>query len=391
METENGIIIMQNVYITNNNIISSLGFDSETNFKNLISGKSGIKKHKRKDGKSFYSSIVDKNVLEANFLKIEKNKKYTTLEKMMLLSVNYILKESQLKITDKTGLIISTTKGNIDVLSPESNFYKEPERAYLSELGKQVQSFFGFKKEAIVLSNACVSGILAISVAKHFIQSNYYDDVIIVSGDLVSEFIVSGFKSFQAISNEPCNPYSKNRKGITIGEAVASVLISNKKIKYSKNIVEVIGSASCNDANHISGPSRNGEGLFLSVQSALKEARLSFSEIDYISAHGTATNYNDEMESIAFNRLKMSKIPLNSLKGYYGHTLGASGLLETIIGIESLHSNTLISNIGFDELGVSMPINVIKETKNAVLNVFLKTASGFGGSNTSVIFKKIDK
>jgi len=210
--------------------------------------------------------------------------------------------------------------------------------------------------------------------------------VIIVSGDLVSEFILSGFTSFQAISDKPCKPFSINRTGINIGEAVASVIVSAKK---NKNAIQIMGAASCNDANHISGPSRTGEGLFRSVKLALKEADISTMDIDYISAHGTATNYNDEMEAVAFERLKMLQTPINSLKGYYGHTLGASGLLETIIGIESLNNNTLIASEGFDELGVSQPINVIEKTTKKDLNILLKTASGFGGCNTAVIYKKI--
>jgi len=382
---------MDNVYITNHHIISSLGFNSKGNFDNLKANKSGIKRHKRSNGKSFYSSLIDKQKVAVLFSEIGDTKKYTPLEKMMILSVHQLIKDTKLKINTKTGLVISTTKGNIDVLSTNSNFYNNQKRVYLSELGNQIQCFFNFKDEAIVLSNACVSGALAVSVAKHLIQSKLYDNVIVVSGDLVSEFILSGFESFQAISNKPCKPYSKNRDGITIGEAIASVLISNTITETAKNIVEIIGTASCNDANHISGPSRTGEGLFLSIKEALKEADITANEIDYISAHGTATNYNDEMEAIAFNRANMKNIPLNSLKGYFGHTLGASGLLETIIGIESLHQNTLIKSLGFDDLGVSMPLHIIKEKKEKELTVFLKTASGFGGSNTAIIYKKIMK
>jgi 3-oxoacyl-[acyl-carrier-protein] synthase-1 len=304
---------------------------------------------------------------------------------MMILSVNSILSSSNYKITKRTGLIIATTKGNIDTLSPSSKFYKDPKRSYLYELGNQINYFFDFKNEAIVLSNACVSGVLAVSVAQRFINDGVYEEVIIVSGDLVSEFILSGFTSFQAISNEPCKPYSTKRKGITIGEAVASVLVTSKK---KKNAIQVLGTGSCNDANHISGPSRTGEGLVMSVRSALNEAKIKTHEIDYISAHGTATNFNDEMEAVAFSRLKMLETPINSLKGFYGHTLGASGLLESIIGIKSLEKNTLIGSLGFDELGVSECINVIKKTEKKELNIFLKTASGFGGCNTAVIFKK---
>ena len=303
----------------------------------------------------------------------------------MLLSIASVLKESNHKITERTGLIIATTKGNVDVLSPKSEFYNDSKRSYLPELGKQIQEFFGFKNEAVVLSNACVSGILAIAVAQRFVSDGMYDEIIVVGGDLVSEFILSGFTSFQAISDQPCQPFSKNRTGITIGEAVASALVTSYK---RENAIQILGAGSCNDANHISGPSRTGEGLFLSVQSALKEAEINYNDIDYISAHGTATNYNDEMEAVAFGRLNMLQTPINSLKGYYGHTLGASGLLETIIGIESLKNNTLIASKGFDELGVSENINVIKKTASKKLNTFLKTASGFGGCNTAVIFGK---
>ena len=231
-------------------------------------------------------------------------------------------------------------------------------------------------------------GILSIAIAKRLIQNNYYDNAFIVGGDIVSKFTLSGFQSFQAISEKPCKPFSKHRNGITIGEAAASVAISNKKPKTES--IQVIGDGSCNDANHISGPSRDGEGLYRSIVSALNEAKITPETIDYISAHGTATLFNDEMEAIAFNRVKLESVPLNSLKGYYGHTLGASGLLEAIVGIHSMKNNTLYTSLGIDELGVSVPLNIIQKKKKTEINTFLKTASGFGGCNTAVLFKKLN-
>jgi len=382
-------IKMRKVYLTHNNIISSLGFDSKTNFENLLSNKSGIREVHDDNGKFFYSSIVDKEKVDIEFSEIGDVERYTTLEKMMILSIEKILLESKFQISEKTGLIIATTKGNVEALSPKSKFHRDKKRVYLYTLGEQIQKYFNFKNEAIVLSNACVSGVLAISIAAKLIKSQMYDDIIVVSGDLVTDFILSGFSSFQALSDRPCKPFSKNRTGINIGEAVASVLVSSSVSKKSTDNVEIIGNGSSNDANHISGPSRTGEGLYLSVKSALQEAQITENEIDYISAHGTATPYNDEMESVAFGRLKMLDIPLNSLKGYYGHTLGASGMLETIIGVKSLQQNTLIASLGFDELGVSEPLNIIRDNENKELNIFLKTASGFGGSNSAVIFKKV--
>ena len=379
---------MTKTFVSYNNIISSLGFDSETVVDNISKGISGLEKKEDVSllPEPFCASIISSEKIKEEFNKIADASKYTKLEQMLILSLGKVIEASNIPLNEKVGLIISTTKGNIDALEKENNFPKN--RAYVSELGKTIQNFFGFKNEAIVLSNACVSGILAISAAKRFICEGKYDHIFITSGDLVTKFILSGFSSFQALSAEPCKPYDKNRIGINLGEVVASVLVTSSKENLPKEAVEILGDATCNDANHISGPSRTGEGLFRSVKSALKEANITAAEIDYISAHGTATPFNDEMEAIAFNRLEMDNVPLNSLKGYFGHTLGASGLLETIVGMHSMKKNTLFISKGFDELGVSQKINIIKANTPKTLNTFLKTASGFGGCNTAVIFKK---
>lgn len=381
---------MTNVYLSYNNIVSSLGFTSEDVIANIQNESSGLSliDDVRLFLKPFYSSLIDSNKLEKAYLKIAPNSTHTRLEQMMITSLSDCLKASGLEITDRVGLILATTKGNIDALDDKNSFSKE--RAYLSVLGQQIGDFFGFKDDAIIVSNACVSGILAVAVAKRYITQGVYDHVLIVSGDVVTEFILSGFNSFQAISDQPCKPYCKNRTGINIGEVAASILVTTDETLLNDEAVEVLGEGSCNDANHISGPSRTGEGLYRSVDSAIKQAGVTSKDIDYISAHGTATNYNDEMEAIAFNRHGLESVPLNSLKGYFGHTLGASGLLETIVGMHSLKNNTLYASLGFETLGVSQPINIIEKTEYKHLNIFLKTASGFGGCNTAVVFKKVN-
>ncbi|SRX72237.1 beta-ketoacyl synthase N-terminal-like domain-containing protein [Aequorivita antarctica] len=379
---------MTKTFLSYNNIFSNLGFDSETVVENISRGNSGLEKFNDPSllPEPFCASIISSEKVENEFNKIGTASKYTKLEQMMILSLKRVVDASTVSLDEKVGLIISTTKGNIDVLEKESNFPES--RAYLSELGKTIQNYFGFKNEAIVLSNACVSGVLAISAAKRFISEGKYDHVFITSGDLVSKFILSGFNSFQALSAEPCKPYDKNRVGINLGEVAASILVTSSTENLPKEAVEIYGDATCNDANHISGPSRTGEGLFRSVKSALKEANLDASQIDYISAHGTATPFNDEMEAIAFSRLEMEDVPLNSLKGYFGHTLGASGLLETIVGMCFMEKNILFSSKGFSDLGVSKGINIIKDNTSKKMQIFLKTASGFGGCNTAVILRK---
>lgn len=379
---------MSKVYVSHNNIISSLGFTSETVVAKISNEISGLQ---RIDNTSilpepFYTSLIPTETLQENFNNLDPKANYTRLEQMMITSLSTVIAASNIEINDRVGLIISTTKGNVDALDANNPFHKD--RAYLSELGNQVKDFFHFKNDAIVVSNACVSGILAVAIAKRYIQQGIYDHVFITSGDVITEFILSGFNSFQALSSEPCKPYDANRTGINIGEVAASVLVTKDADALAKEAVTILGEGSCNDANHISGPSRTGEGLYRSMQSAFTQANISAAEVDFISAHGTATMFNDEMEAIAFSRMDLSTVPLNSLKGYFGHSLGASGLVETIVGMHSLKNNTLYKSLGFETSGVTKPINVITETTKKNINRFLKTASGFGGCNTAILFQK---
>lgn len=380
---------MNKVYLSHNNIVSGYGFDSTAAITQISDEVSSLQLLEDTSilPQPFYSSRLNHDNLEEAYSKLNPQEKHTQLEKMFIVSLSKTISEANIEITDRVGLVISTTKGNIDVLEKNSPFSEE--RAYLNVLGQKVANFFSFKNEPIVLSNACVSGVLAIAVAKRYINQGRFDSVFIVGGDLVTQFILSGFNAFQALSNEPCRPYCKTRTGINIGEVAASVLVTKDNSVLVEEAVVVLGEASCNDANHISGPSRTGEGLFRSVDRAMKQTQLSTHDIDYISAHGTATPFNDEMEAIAFNRAGLQKTPLNSLKGYFGHTLGASGLLETIIGMHSLNQNTLFASKGFQELGVSQPLNIIEQTTKKEIKTFIKTASGFGGSNTAAIFQKV--
>src|SRR5690606_13531519 len=235
-----------------------------------------------------------------------------------------------------------------------------------------------------IISNACISGALAIEFARRLLQSDKYEDAVVSGADEVSKFILSGFESFQAVSDSVCKPFDKDRNGINLGEAIAAVYLT--KIP-TRNSVKILECGTFNDANHISGPSRTGEGLFRSIQKALENSPV---EIDFISAHGTATLYNDEMESIAFHRCELSEIPTHSLKAYFGHTLGASGILETILSLHSLKNNQLIPSLGFENQGTTHPVNIIRTAQKKELKTFLKTASGFGGSNIATVFQKCE-
>ena len=375
------------IYITDYNCVTPLGFDVDSNWNALLAGKSGVDLHKIIESQdAFYASGINSEKLNEEFDRVFSQidqQTFTRLEKMLLLSMKPLVEKHT--ISEDTALILSTTKGNISLLKNQTEL---PEGVYLSQLAQKIADFFGFKTNPIVVSNACVSGVMAIAVAKNMIQAGRYKDAFVIAGDEISEFVISGFNSFQAIGSEPCKPYDKNRNGINIGEAAAAVYITTEFSEDEKFRFKVLGDSAINDANHISGPSRTGDGLYGSIRNSMMEAKVSAEQIDFISAHGTATLYNDEMESIAFSRMELQNVPLNSMKGYYGHCLGASGLLESIISMESALQNTLIPSKNFEEIGVSQPLNIIRENQTATVRYILKTASGFGGCNAAIVLEK---
>jgi 3-oxoacyl-[acyl-carrier-protein] synthase-1 len=384
-----------NVYAGAENIITSLGFSTPENLGNIIAGRSGI----AIDESKVFAPIdlplskVDHRRLEALFCGLPPSAggPYTPLEKMIILSITASLAQSGVDITSgDTLIIISSTKGNIDLLDPLMAEKYGRDRIFLHEMARAIGRYFANPNTPMVVSNACVSGVLGIICGERLIRAGRYRNVVVCGGDLMHEFIVSGFLSFQSLSMTACKPFDRSRDGLTLGEGCATIILSdNEKSVNDKVPVTVQGGAGSNDANHISGPSRTGEGLYLAIKAAMKLTGTRPENIDTISAHGTATDYNDEMEAKAFSAAGLEQAPLNSYKGYIGHTLGAAGVIEAAISLQSMRMNMLFRSAGYEDHGVSKNLNVIRESHEQEINTCLKTASGFGGSNAAVIFRKI--
>jgi 3-oxoacyl-[acyl-carrier-protein] synthase-1 len=377
--------LKKRIYIGSDAIISPLGFDTDENFRMVLAGVTKLTSTEKPfRGSPFCVSLFDEQNLDECFSLIGKPASYTRLEKISILAIDRVLKQSRIDLSSsRTLLIYSSTKGNINLLENESSEIPA-DRVYLPLLAHELGRFFKCAHEPLVVSNACISGVLALIIAARLIRAGQYDHIVVSGGDIISEFTLSGFQSFAALSPEPCRPYDAARKGINLGEAAAAVLVTADSGLAGKERVFMAGGASANDANHISGPSRTGEGLFQALRAAMEEAGLS--RADFISAHGTATEFNDEMESIAFSRAGLSSVPMHSLKGYFGHTLGAAGLVESILSIQSLRKGKLIASAGFENKGVSGDVQIIALAKEMEMHSCIKTASGFGGCNAAAIF-----
>jgi 3-oxoacyl-[acyl-carrier-protein] synthase I len=375
-------------YIAGDNIITSLGFTTAANFDKISSGITGVQITHRPDlyPEEFPASLVDKSMLNsaANETGIDKN--FTHFEQLIILCVSNAIAELPIDLTSpKTLLVISTTKGNIGLLKDNKGFTED--RVHLWKSAQEIGRYFNTSQTPVVISNACVSGVLALNFAYRMIGQGRYENVIVCGCDVLSEFIVSGFQSFFSLSKEVCKPFDKNRSGLTLGEGAGTVVLTSKKSICKRPLIEVVSGSGSNDANHISGPSRTGEGLYIGISEVLNGR----SDIDFISAHGTATAYNDDMESLAFSRCNLSHIPVNSYKGYIGHTLGAAGVIESILCFETMRKNLLVKTYGFKNSGTAESLNVIDRNISKPINNVLKTASGFGGSNAVVLFSKEDE
>lgn len=359
-----------NIFIGATSMRTCLGNKSET-LTAMRNGESGLK---YSEEFSMYAGISKVGMIEG----------YTRFESMVIEQIADILNQSDLSLSDRdTQLIISTTKGNIELLAKDcANI---PERAFLYNSAKIIAEYFNTANQPIVISNACISGVSAFIVAREMLLSQKVRHTVIVGCDTLCEFITSGFASFKSISPNPCRPYDAERDGLNLGEACGAVLLSVDESYATVPTIHLMGGAISNDANHISAPSRTGDGLYFAIRNALDEARIKSTDIGFVNTHGTATRYNDEMESKAVAWAELDGKPLNSLKGYIGHTLGAAGVVETIICAEQLRQGYIFGTKNFHSSDTPHRLMLSASQQHFEGRYCVKTASGFGGCNAAII------
>ena len=367
------------------NILSPLGLTSEDNFRAVTDGKTSIVESHSCFGlpEPFCGSIFDrKKIDEISLKEIFNHRRYSLFERLCILSIKFSGIEPELLSSSKTLFVISSTKGNVECLENPAVGHDSYD---LSSSGTRIVDYFGNPNSPLIVSNACISGVCAQIAAVRQLLSGKYSHAVVVGCDVLSKFIVSGFQSFKALDAEPCKPFDSVRKGLNLGEAAGTIVL--EKVADSEtedNDIIYLSSSIHNDANHISGPSRNGEGSFR-VLNEVTDALLK-DDIAFISVHGTATPYNDEMESIAIERAGLNSIPVSALKGFYGHTLGAAGVIETVLSLMAVRCGIVLPTKGFSHPGTSFPVNISSDVRKTDKKTFVKILSGFGGTNAGIAY-----
>ena len=373
------------INVISTNITSPLGFTTEQNYKAVLGGASALRRQEGLWGllEPFAASLFSEEQDAALAIS-----GYTRFESLAIRSVREALSHTQLDVASpRVVLIVSTTKGNIGQ-SP-------------SEAAQTIAEAIGLTTKPIVVCNACVSGLSAQLLADDLLSASLYDYAIVVGAEVQGKFIVSGFLSLKAVSDEPCRPFDIERYGLNPGEAAATIIFASHLLPRGENAAQdvfhpggseraaswhLVRGASRNDAFHNVSPSPVGDGLSGAIDAAMMGEDKA--QLATVCVHGTATLYNDQMEAKAIRRSGLSDVPLSALKGYYGHTMGAAGVLETILTMRATDDGIVLPSKGFTELGVSEKVCIAGESRKTEKTAFLKLISGFGGCNVAALYEK---
>ena len=369
------------VIATGCNIVSPLGFTAEENFRAVRSGESGVSTHTGTFGipEPFGASLFDRKAV-FDRAAAEGIAGRCFFETILLLSARDAIRRAGIDpASPRVAFVVSSIKGNVEAMETDETSVP------ISVTAGRAAAFFGNPNPPLVVSNACISGLTALIHARRMLLDGRYDHVVVAGAEVQSRFIVSGFLSLKAVSPVLCRPFDADRCGLNLGEAAATMVVSAVDACPDEAWCLVDG-ATRNDANHISGPSRTGEGSYKALRYVLSACDPS--ELAFVNVHGTSTLYNDEMESIALHRAGLSAVPVNALKGVFGHTMGAAGVLESIISMSAADAGIVLATRGFEQPGVSCPVNVCGENRPATGRAFIKLLSGFGGCNAALLFRK---
>lgn len=368
--------------VVSTNIVSPLGMSSQENWRAVMQGRSALRRLENYKGipLPFVASVFTPEQVEE--LAVEG---FTRFESLAIRSITEALTHTDLDVHgERTIFILSTTKADVEELGFAAERDGDYHRPALS--AQRIAEHVGIGGGAIVCCNACISGVSAQILADRLISCGHYDNAVVCGADLVSSFTASGFLSFKSLSNEACRPFDADRQGLNLGEAAATIVFTRADSLWDGDWLFERGEMD-NDAFHLSTPAPSGEGARKVLEEVMKGRDAS--ELAFVSAHGTATMFNDQMESVAIEKAGLSSVPLTALKGWFGHTLGASGVLEVILGMMAVSESVVLPLRGFREIGVSGKVNLSPELRATDKNSFLKMISGFGGCNAAALYRRV--
>jgi 3-oxoacyl-(acyl-carrier-protein) synthase len=302
------------------------------------------------------------------------------------------------------GVVMASTVGGLTgfdtgIAQDPAAWYRRPggllrAASYpVAHVADAVGERFGIRGPRCAISVACASGAMAIALAANMLLDGAAPMILAGGSDPLCPFTLSGFNSLRALDPSPCTPFDQNRKGLNLGEGSAVLILETLAGATGRNarILAVLrGWAMTNDAFHTTAPEKQGSGLADCMRLSMEMAQVSGDEIGYVNAHGTGTPLNDSAETSAYEtafRGRKQPIPVSSTKSYFGHCLGAAGALEAAITIMAIRAGALLPTLRLNDPIVSDSVDWLRgEVKRQPLPLAMSVSSGFGGSNTVLVF-----
>jgi 3-oxoacyl-[acyl-carrier-protein] synthase II len=304
----------------------------------------------------------------------------------------------------ESGIMMASTVGGLTEI--DAGIAKDPAAWYrrpgglsraasypFAHVADAVGEHFGIRGPRCAISVACASGAMSIALAANMLLDGSARIVLAGGCDPLCPFTLSGFNSLRALDPDPCSPFDQNRKGTNLGEGSAVLILETLAGATARNanvLAMLRGWAMTNDAFHPTAPHKEGNGLADCIRLSMEMAEVSVDDIGYVNAHGTGTPLNDSAEANAYEtafRGRSRPIPVSSTKSYFGHCLGAAGALEAAITIMAIRSGTLIPTLRLTNPIESPGVDWLRgEVKRQPLPLAMSASSGFGGSNTVLIF-----
>lgn len=391
------------IAITGIGIISGIGMNVEETIRSLVEGKSGIGKltlfDSARKNDTLVSEVKSNNTELKERLNLPPNKIHSRTSLLGISAASEAFRDASLDNRKelRIGLISGTSTGGMD-LSEQfyDSFYVDPDlgdprniishdcAASTEEIADQlhIRDYVG------TISTACSSAANAIMFGARLIRNGVLDCVVAGGTDALCKFTLNGFSSLKITDKEICRPLDDSRTGLNLGEGAAYIVLEKDDNNYPKRYAYLAGYANVCEAYHQTASAPEGNGPYQSMKKALKNAKLSPEEIDYINFHGTGTPNNDLSEGNAVKRLFGNKLPLfSSTKSYTGHTLGAAGSIEAVFSVLSISKGMVYPNLNFKtpirEHGL-IPVTEFKTDLN--IQKVLSNSFGFGGNDSTLIF-----
>lgn len=255
----------------------------------------------------------------------------------------------------------------------------------IGALARFTQAVTGARGYSLAVSTACSSSNKVFASAARALQFKLCDAVVVGGVDSLCLTTLCGFTSLQLTSKQPCRPCDRQRDGISIGEAAGFALLERSEHAHDRAQGFVLGYGESADAHHMSSPHPDGKGAFMAMQQATAMAGVSPTDVGYINLHGTGTQANDVSECLAVHDLVGGEVPVSSTKGYFGHTLGAAGIVESLVTLLALQNQTLPENLNLSELDERILASVLVESRQTKAHCALSNSFGFGGNNCSLL------